>query len=396
MLRREEWYMIQEKVNQGAYLKDIAAELGMHPRTVKRALARGGAPSGKRPKARRSKLDAYKAVVDRLLGEGVWNAVVILREIQALGYAGKASILRDYIHPKRVLRPSRATVRFETEPGVQLQHDWTEVETLIAGQTRKVYVAVNTLGYSRRFHFWAAPRMDREHTYESLIRAFEYFGGVTGEVLVDNQKAAVIEHRFGEQVRFNRRFLALAEHYGFRPRACRPYRARTKGKDERMVGYVKHHFFVRYRAFESLTHLNQLAEQWLREEADRRVQGTVGEVVAERFARERPHLKPLPRFRFDTAYVEHRGVAWDGYVDVHGNRYSVPDAFRGQSVTVFLTLDGQLTIHDEQGHKVAEHHQRPAVEGWSTVAAHHESLWRQTLAVEQRDLAVYEEVGQCN
>jgi len=68
-------------------------------------------------------------------------------------------------------------------------------------------VAVNTLGYSRRFHFWAAPRMDAEHTYESLIRRFEYFGGVPLEVLVDNQKVAVIEHRVGDQVRYNARFL---------------------------------------------------------------------------------------------------------------------------------------------------------------------------------------------
>lgn len=395
MLRREAWYMIKEQVEQGVYLKDIAAELGVHPRTVRRALRRGGPPAGKRLAARHSQLDPFKPTVDQLLSEGVWNAVVIWRELQAQGYTGQASILRDYIRPKRVLRPSRATVRFETAPGQQLQHDWTEVQTCIGGTLQKVSVAVNTLGYSRRFHFWAAPCMDAEHTYESLIRTFEYLGGVTGEVLVDNQKAAVTEHRRGEPVHFNPRFLALAEHDGFRPRACRPYRARTKGKDERMVGYVKHHFFVRYRAFESLAHLNQQAEQWLAEEADQRVQGTVGEVVAERFAREQPVLGPLPVRRFDTAYVETRWVAWDGYVEVRGNRYSVPDALRGQSVRVSIGLDGQLTLHDPQGQPVAEHRLRPAIQGWSTVAAHHAPLWCQSVAVERRDLAVYAEAAQC-
>jgi transposase len=387
--------MIQEKVKQGVYLKDIATELGVHPRTVRRALQRGGPPAGKRPLARRSKLDPYKPLVDQWLREGVWNAVVIWRQLQALGYTGQASILRDYIRPKRALRPGRATVRFETAPGVQLQHDWAEVETLLGGAVQKVYVAVNTLGYSRRFHFWAAPRLDAEHTYESLIRSFEYFGGGRAEVLVDNQKAAVIEHRSGEAVRFNPRFLALAEQYGFRPRACRPYRARTKGKDERMVSYVKHHFFVRYRAFESLAHLNQQAEQWLAEEADQRVQGTVGEVVAKRFARERPALQPLPLKRFDTAYVERRWAAWDGYVEVRGNRYSVPDALRGQTVTVVIGLDGQLAIHDAHGQRVAEHRLRPAAQGWSTVAAHHAPLWSQSVVVERRDLAVYAEAAQC-
>jgi len=87
-------------------------------------------------------------------------------------------------------------------------------------------------------------------------------------VLVDNQKTAVLRHPAETGSTFNPRFLDLAQHYGFQPRACKPYRARTKGKDERMVGYIKQHFFVRYRSFESWAHLNQLAGQWLREEAD--------------------------------------------------------------------------------------------------------------------------------
>ena len=89
----------------------------------------------------------------------------------------------------------------------------------------------------------AAGRCDAEHTYESLIRAFEWFGGVPRQVWVDNQKSAVLSHVPGA-VRFNERFKQLACHYGFVPKACRPYRARTKGKVERMVGYVKQHFFV--------------------------------------------------------------------------------------------------------------------------------------------------------
>ena len=134
MLRREDWLMIRELRKKGAYIKDIAAQLGVHPRTVSRALARGDAPSGKRPNARKSKLDPFKPLVDDLLGEGVWNAVVIFRELQARGYEGGISILRDYIRPKRALRPCRATVRFETAPGQQLQHDWAETYTHIAGE----------------------------------------------------------------------------------------------------------------------------------------------------------------------------------------------------------------------------------------------------------------------
>jgi transposase len=264
--------MIQERIRQGVYVKDVAAELGVHPRTVSRALGRGDAPPRQRPSARKSKLDKYKPMVDRLLAEGVWNARVILREIQAQGYGGRGSILRDYVRPKRPLRAARATVRFETMPGEQLQNDWAQYRTLVAGGEQLVHFAVNTLGYSRRFHFVAMECEDAEHTYESLILSLEYFGGVTREVLVDNQKAEVISHRAGAAVEFNPRFLELAAHCGFQPRACRPRRARTKGKDERMVRYIKENFFLRYRQFESLAHLNQLITRLRRAQAENRLE----------------------------------------------------------------------------------------------------------------------------
>jgi transposase len=392
MLGKEDFMTIQALVRRGVYLCDVARQLGVHPKTVSRALARGSAPVPTRAR-RPSLLDPFRPQVDQLLAEGVWNAVVILRELQAKGFAGEVSIVRDYIRPKRALRPGRATVRFETEPGRQLQGDWGQLRTVIAGREVDVRVAVHTLGYSRRFHFWATDTEDAEHTYEAVIRAFEWFGGSTAEVLVDNQKSAVLEHR-PDGVRFNARFLDLAGHYGFRPRACRPARAQTKGKDERMVGYVKHHFFVRYRAFDSWAHLNQLAEQWLREEADQRVHGTVREVVAERFARESPALQALPTTRYDTSYWELRQVAWDAYIDVRGNRYSVPAWLAGQRVSIRVSLDGQLRVFHGDA-LVATHALRPAAQGWGRDPAHHAALW-QALHVEQRPLAVYEEVASWN
>jgi transposase len=392
MLNKEDYAVIKALKQRGVYNKDIAAEIGVHPKTVSRALKRGSEPQ--RPSAEReSKLEPYKATVDRLLAEGVWNAVVIYREIQAEGYVGKPTILREYIAPKRALRSGRATVRFETKPGQQLQSDWGEIETTIAGEEVKVHFQVNELGYSRRFHFWCTDSHDAEHTYEGLIRSLEYFGGVPEEVLVDNQKAAVLEHKGRARVRFNERFVDLAGHYGFVPKACRPYRARTKGKDERMVGYIKHHFFVRYRAFESWVHLNQLAEQWLAQEADPRVHGTVHEVVAERFKREVPTLGPLPASRYDTSYRETRQVSWDSYIDVRGNRYSVPSELVGQTVVVRIGLDDTLRVYHQET-LVASHTLQPAPQGWVTVAEHHARLWQATLKVQQRPLQVYEEVAQ--
>lgn len=391
MLSQEDFIVIQALHGRGVYQKDIAQQLGVHPRTVRRALQRQAAPQPTRTR-RGSKLDPYKPLVDRLLQEGVWNAVVILRELQAQGYTGGYTILRAYIAPKRVLRAGRQTVRFETAPGEQLQSDWGEVMTEVAGQETKVRFIVNQLAYSRRFHFWCSTSQDAEHTYEGLIRSFEYFGGVPQEVLVDNQKTAVLEHPSRGAVRFQARFADLAAHYGFTPRACRPYRARTKGKDERMVGYIKQHFFVRYRSFESLSHLNQLAEQWLRDEADLRLQGSVREVVRDRFAREAASLRPLPPQRYDTAYRELRQAGWDGYLDVRGNRYSVPAELAGSTLSVRIGLDETLRVYAGES-LVAQHRLRPAGGGWTTVPDHHARLWEETLQVARRPLAVYAEVA---
>jgi transposase len=373
MLQKEDFAVIKSLNQRGVYIKDIAAELGVHPKTVSRALKRKGAPNPNREPAG-SKLEPYKSKIDRLLKEGVWNANVILREIQAEGYTGGYTVLRQYIQPKRVERPSRATVRFETEPGKQLQSDWGELVAEVGGKAVKVRFIVNQLGYSRRFH------------------SFEYFGGVPQEVLVDNQKSAVLSHSNQSGAVFNERFVDLAGHYDFRPRACKPYRARTKGKDERMVGYIKGNFFVRYRSFESWAHLNQLAECWLVEEADQRLHGTVKEVVAERFEREKPTLKALPQVRYDTAYFELRRVAWDSYVNVRGNRYSVPARLVGQRVAIRISLDGTLRIYNAET-LVATHVLRSSDEGWGVVPEHHADLWQDTLKVEQRPLSVYEEVA---
>tara|TARA_B100000530_G_C15919297_1_gene472523 strand:+ start:135 stop:1295 length:1161 start_codon:yes stop_codon:yes gene_type:complete len=385
--------MIQNRLNEGAFLKDIAAELGVSTKTVSRAVKRNSAPTGKPGRPKVSKLDPFVEQINELLARNVWNAQVILRELQSRGYSGSVSLLREYIAPKRALRPSRATVRFETPPGKQMQSDWAELRTMIAGVDTKVFFCVNELGHSRAMHIWAALSFDAHHTFEAMVRAFEYFGGIPAQVLVDNQKAAVIEHPREGEIRFNNRFLDMADFYGFKPKACKPARPQTKGKVERMVSYLKGHFFVRYQQFESLAHLNQQLEQWLRTEAEPRVHGTTREVVQEMFKRELPYLQALPNTRFDTAYIETRRVGWDGYIDVNGNRYSVPSNLAGQSVRVYIGLEGTLRVANMQDQWVASHTLRHKSSGWVVDSSHHKPLWEKTMGkVQARPLSVYEEM----
>ncbi|SRR30247.1 IS21 family transposase [Shigella sonnei] len=249
---------------------------------------------------------------------------------------------------------------------------------------------VNTLGFSRSFHVFAAPKQDAEHTYESLVRAFRYFGGCVKTVLVDNQKAAVLKNNNGKVV-FNSGFLLLADHYNFLPRACRPRRARTKGKVERMVKYLKENFFVRYRRFDSFTHVNQQLEQWIADVADKRELRQFKETPEQRFALEQEHLQPLPDTDFDTSYFDIRHVSWDSYIEVGGNRYSVPEALCGQPVSIRISLDDELRIYSNEK-LVASHRLCSASSGWQTVPEHHAPLWQQVSQVEHRPLSAYEEL----
>jgi transposase len=394
MIDKEDFMEIKAQHKRGVYKKDIAQSLGVSPRTVSRALEREGPPAGKRPNARGSKLDPYKEFINSELKGGVWNATVILYKIRKMGYDGGATVLREYIKPKRSLRKSKATVRFETAPGKQMMSDWGNTLATVGGKRKKVHFCVNTLGHSRKFHFTITLCEDANHTYEAHKRAFEHFGGSTEEVLIDNQKVTVVFNRVenGERkVVYNSGYVDFLAHYCSRPRACAPYRARTKGKVENGVGYVKGNFFCMYPEADSIEHYNELAEIWLADVADKRVHGTTGEVVEVMFEREREHLGGLPWVPYDTSYVEGRIVAWDAMVEVRGNRYAVPDHLCGQPVEVRIGLDGVLKVFSGD-ELVATHEMRPLSEGWVVVPEFHANLWAEALSVEKRPLTAYEEV----
>jgi len=227
---------------------------------------------------------------------------------------------------QRLRAEARACLRFETPPGKQLQIDFGATTVPIAGAAVRVHLFVATLGYSRR-PFVRAFRHERQSAwFDGMEGAFRRFGGVPQEVLFDNARSLVDHHDAAtREVRFNERLHAFADYWGFRLRACAPYRARTKGKDERGVGYVKRnavagHAFLSWAAFEA--HL----EWWMREIADQRVHGSTGETPLTRFERaEAAALQKLdgrPPFRQVRELV--RRVQPDCAVEVDRNSYSVP------------------------------------------------------------------------
>ena len=189
------------------------------------------------------------------------------------------TVERSVSHLRRELAAAAlATVRFETPPGRQLQIDFGQRRIAVEGREgSRVYLFVATLGYSRRVYARAFPHERQSAWLEGIEGAFRHFGGLPGELLLDNATALVKHHDpVTREVEFNARLHAFARYWSVRPVACAPYRARTKDKDERGVSYVEHNA-IEGRSFASWGALEAHLAWWMREVADVRVHGTIGE-----------------------------------------------------------------------------------------------------------------------
>lgn len=341
----------------GVGTKRIARELGCSRTTVRRYLEAGGWFAYRKPRRGR-RLDGLGPWLSERFHRHHGNADVVRQDLaREHGMVVSLRTVERAVAPLRqALRAeAEATVRFETPPGKQLQIDFGETRVLVEGVGLRVYFFVATLGYSRRC-FVRAFRHERQSAwFDGMEAAFEHFGGVPQEVLVDNARA-LVEHPDAatREVRFNERLHAFARYWGFRPRACAPYRARTKGKDERGVGYVKRNAIAGH-SFASWAELEAHLVWWMREIADVRVHGTTGEAPIVRFGRdEAVVLKKIDgRAPFAQTRELTRRVQADCAIAIDANSYSVPWRLIGESVQAVVS-DGRVRIF-HAGREVAVH-----------------------------------------
>ncbi len=354
----------------------IATALGCSRRAVRRYLAAEGWVSYRRPR-RSKRLEGLEAWLEERFFRHRGNADVVRQELER--EQGVTVSLRTVERAVKGLRRSlaaeaRATLRFETPPGRQLQIDFGETRVSIGGDVVKLHLFVATLGYSRRV-FVRAFRHERQSAwFDGMETAFGHFGGLPQEVLFDNARALVEDHDAAtREVRFNERLHGFARYWGFRPRACAPYRARTKGKDERGVGYVKHNA-IAGRGFDSWAALEAHLDGWMREIADQRVHGTTGETPMARFVREEAAaLRPLDgRPPFDPMRELIRRVKTDATIEVDTNSYSVPWRLIGETVAVTVA-GGRISVR-HCGGEVASHGEIAGRRQRAMVAAHLEGL----------------------
>lgn len=301
MLNQEKIVTIKVLHQQGKAIKAIARDLSLARNTVRKYLQTENAtPTYHRTApAKPSKLEPFKEYLQQRIKQAhpEWiPASVLYQEILALGYQGKDRILRHYLARLRPHKATESVIRFETEPGHQMQVDFTTISKGV-----KAFVA--TLGYSRASFVYFYDNERSEAWIDGLKRSFEFFGGVPQEVLFDNAKCVVImrdAYAQGEH-RWNTQLINLVKDYRFRPRACRPYRAQTKGKVERFNRYLKQSFIVPLKATLNAAQqiltadiANQYIGTWLHDTANCRTHATTKQRPVDLWQQEKQALLPLP------------------------------------------------------------------------------------------------------
>lgn len=353
VIGQTQWQAIRNAKAEGKTVSAISREMGLDRKTVRCALH----SEHWRPysRAQRScKLNEHMTWLSERAPQVNFSARILHQELRLQrGFDGSYEVVKVAVRPLRAQAASAALTqrRFETEPGEQAQVDWGQVKVHLGEQIVRVHIFVMTLGYSRRGYAEGFLHERLDNLLAAHEHAFAHFGGRCENLLFDRMRTVVHHDREGS--RLNTTFEAFAQHWGFRIRLCQPYRAKTKGKVESGVKYVKRNF-VPGRTFRDLDDFNAQLRIWQGEVADVRIHGTTHQCPIDRFRDELAHLVPTasqPSFR--DAMVRERVVAEDWLVSIEGNRYSVPFKLIGK--TVLVVREGAHWVLRHGGQEVARH-----------------------------------------
>jgi transposase len=353
MITIETWaYIRRLYLHDGVSISAIAAELGLDRKTVRRAIrTENFLEAQSQPRARSSKLDAFKPAIDRLLEKTPQlSGVRILEKLRPLGYSGGKSILNEYL-ATLPQRQGEVYLRIETGPGEQAQCDWGQCGPLVLGKTKRLLSCfVMTLAYSRFIYvrFYLAETM--ENFLDGHLRAFEAFGGVPQTIIYDNLKSVVLQ-RQGKTILFNPTLLDFAGYYLFKPEPCGVRKPHHKGKVERGVGFVKNNFLVGnddiFLPPAELAFVNHQCSRWLAE-VNHRLHSITQQRPVERLAEERSQLLPLPPHPYDIARKKPLYADRQAFVHFESNLYSVPPEAVGHPLTLKATPYQIDIYHHEQ------------------------------------------------
>jgi transposase len=320
MINRRTVFEIYQLQAKGFSERSIARQLRINRETVTKYLA-DPAPSVRQRKPKSSKLDPYRELINKMVEECPdVKAPVVLQRIRDKGFGGEITIVRDMLQKLRGRVKNRQPfIRFESQPGEQIQIDWGHFKSLPYGENRRKLYALTVLeGHSRMLYVFFSHSQQQDYLHQGLIEAFTYFGGLPKEILVDNMLTAVTE-RVGTIIRFNEAFLDFLGKFSITPRACTVRAPQEKGKVENAIKYIRQNFWP-LREFTNLSDVQNQVCHWLDTVANVRKHYTTGQRPVNRLQGLRPLSDVLPDCRQVRSLLVHKdfGIRFDG------NVYTVP------------------------------------------------------------------------
>jgi len=336
MIGRRTILEIYQLKEQGFTVRSIARQLQINRETVSKYLAEPSPGKTKQPLGK-SKLDPYKDMIDKLIEQCPdVKAPVVLQRLRDKGFDGEITIVRDMLRQLRGRQKNRhAYIRFESEPGEQLQVDWGHFPCLSYGTNRrKLYALAVVEGHSRMLYVYFSHSQKQEYLHQGLLEAFTYFKGTAREIVVDNMLTAVTE-RVGTIIRFNDAFLEFLNGFGINPQACTVRAPYEKGKVENAIKYLRYNFWP-LRTFTGLADVQTQVRHWLDTVANIRKHHTTGYRPIDQLQGLRPLPASLPDVRLTCSLLVHKdfGVRFDT------NVYTVPPWAIGKQAT--LKVDNRL------------------------------------------------------
>lgn len=330
---------------------ELARRFNCDFRTIDRYLkiSSGELKPKKSSRVYKSLVDEYKPIIIEKVDTYGSTAMAVYKFIKKKGYEGKYSTVAGFINKHKGNEIKKATIRFETTPGLQAQVDWKENLTMISkhGEIIKVNIFLMVLGYSRVKYVELTTDRTQKTLFNCMISAFRYFGGIPKEILFDNMKTVVDRSKSTfSSIEFNKTFKYFAEDAGFNPIACRPYRPQTKGKVESLARLTSR-LSVYNGEFENYDDLYKIVQTFM-EEVNADVSQAINEVPLNRLSKELEYFNPLPSLDLLISYVsceKEYKVSNESMVNYKGKKYSVPTKYIGYKVNITETCDGNISIY---------------------------------------------------
>ena len=267
----------------------------------------------------------YERMIKTWVAQGVQATTIYQALVEQHGFTGSYSSVRRRVKKLRARHPAASCV-LDFAPAEAAQVDFGKgpvITDVFTGKEIKTWFFVMTLCFSRHMYAEFVTDQKVETWLGCHRRAFEFFGGVPGKVIIDNPKCAITRACYHDP-QVQRSYGQLAEGYGFIISPCPPRDPKKKGRVESGVKYIKNNF-MRLRTFRTLSDANGQLIDWVMKTAGNRTHGTTFQKPLNMFAEtEKSLLKALPARPVQIAVWTRVKVHGNCHVQFEKAYYSAP------------------------------------------------------------------------